>query len=150
MEGLRILTPGGVCEKLGELASEADLPWALIKTRVCDFANSLRGKGVFFVFTDDQPTISKFQPELRNNRDCFFTLPAGVMFVHPCDTAKKIIDAYGASEMGIMWPMAQPHLIKFLETLYSHNCFVARGDDAVAKFLISKTGEKPVSIRMKS
>lgn len=149
MEGLQVLTPVGTHAKLGELASAAELPWALIKSRVCAFSDALRVHGVFFVFSDDSATVNKLQPELQANRDCYFGLPQGKLFVHPCATAKQVVEAYGQAEFGVMWGMAQPHLIKFLDVLYTRNCFVARGDEEGAKFLGEKTKEKPVCLRMR-
>ena len=149
MEGVQILTKEGVHAKLGELARDAELPWALIQSQVLAFADKLREHGVFFVFSDDVQTINKLQPELIAGRDCYFGLPGGQLFVHSIDMAKRIIEAYGQAELGIMWGMAKPHLLKYLDVLYSHNCFVARGDDAGAKLLREKTQEKTVCVRMK-
>ena len=149
MEGLQVLTLTGTHEKLGELAGAAELPWALIKDTVCDFTGNLRGNGVYFVFSDDVFTVNKLHQELDADRDCYFALPSGKLFIHPCGVAKKVIEAYGQAQLGVMWHMARPHLIKFLDVLYTHNCFVARGDEEGAKFLSEKTREKPVCIRMK-
>jgi hypothetical protein len=148
-EGLQVLTAVGVHEKLAELASHAEMPWALIKDQVCAFADNLRGYGVYFVFSDDGVTVNKLHGALDASKDCYFSLPSGNVFVHPVGTAKQVIEGYGQAQLGVMWHLAKPHLLKFLDVLYTHNCFVARADAEGAKFLAEKTREKPVSIRMK-
>ena len=149
MEGLQVLTLSGVHGKLDELAHDAQLPWALIKPSVLEFANKLRAMGVFFVFSDDAVTINKLQAEMQVNKGWSVVLPSGSMYIFPCGGAKEIIAAHGIAALGIMWPMAKPHLVKFLTVLYAHNCFVASADDAGTKFLDEKTKEKPLSIRIK-
>jgi hypothetical protein len=149
MEGLQVLTQVNVHGKLDELAPVAELPWALIKSKVLEFADALRFNGVFFVFSDDPETINKLQEKLTENKAWTAGLPQGSLFIHPRESAKAVIDAYGKKFIGVMWSAAKPHMNKFLDVLYTYNCFVASGDENGAKFLDLKTREKNVSIRIK-
>lgn len=149
MEGVHVLTALNTHKELERQAKSCGLPWLFVGSQVCTFADYLRSQGVFFVTAGDPETINTIQPSLRDGRDCCFGLPNGHLFVHPKDTAMKVLDYHGNQHMSGLWATAKPHLEKFMDHLYTFNVFVARADAGGKTLLDEKTKLQNVTIRMR-
>lgn len=134
---------------LSENASGMPIPWALIKDAFFAFTEHLYSQNILLSYVLDSDDANLIQPYLAAKKLFSLSVNGDEVIVQHLDNAKSLITQQGTLKLGAQWETVRPHVMTFLEYLYSHNIFIAQAEGMASAFLAEKLKNGNLSFRIK-